>query len=87
VTRIAEAVGVTPRALQYGFARHLGASPMGYLRRVRLEHAHRELQVASPGGGTTVKQVARRWGFANAGSFAVRYRSIYGQPPSQTLRS
>jgi AraC-like DNA-binding protein len=87
VTQIAEAAGVTPRALQYGFARHLGSSPMGYLRRVRLEHAHRELQAAPPGGGTTVSQVARRWGFTNAGTFAVRYRGAFGQPPSQTLRS
>ncbi|MFD0427713.1 helix-turn-helix transcriptional regulator [Streptomyces zhihengii] len=59
---LAQAAGVTGRALQYGFARHLNTSPMAYLRRVRLERAHAELAVAEHGDGTTVAAVAARWG-------------------------
>jgi AraC-like DNA-binding protein len=82
---IARAAGVTPRALQYAFARHLDTTPLGYLRGVRLACAHRELQVAAP-GRVTVSQVAQRWGFAKPSRFAGAYRAAYGRPPSQTLR-
>ncbi len=87
VTEIAEFAGVTPRALQYGFRRHLETTPMDYLRRVRLEHAYRDLQRADPTAGTTVAEIARRWGFAKPGRFAHQYHSAYGQSPSDTLRT
>lgn len=83
---IAAASGTSARALQYGFRRHLGTTPLGYLRRVRLELARKELQRADPSGGATVAAVARRWGFANAGRFAAAYRAAYGVPPGRTLR-
>jgi hypothetical protein len=57
-----------------------------YLRRVRLEHAHRQLQAATPGDGTTVTAVTARWGYASPSRFAVLYRQTYRQPPSRTLR-
>jgi AraC-like DNA-binding protein len=87
VSAIAEAAGVTPRALQYGFARHLDESPMTYLGRVRLERAHGELLAADPAEGATVSAIARRWGYAKPGNFAARYRAAYGRPPGETLRS
>jgi AraC-like DNA-binding protein len=87
VTDIARAAGVGPRALQLAFARHLGCSPMAYVRRVRLEGAHRELQAADPTAGDTVAGIARRWGFAKADRFAASYRATYGVPPSHTLRT
>jgi AraC-like DNA-binding protein len=86
ITEIADSAGVTPRALQYGFARHLDSSPTAYLRRVRLEHAHEELTGATPGDGMTVAAVARRWGFAKPSRFAAAYRAAYGRPPSGTLQ-
>lgn len=84
---IAAAAGVGVRALQYGFARHLGTSPRAYLHRVRLEHAHRELQAADPGNGATVAAIAASWGFAKPGRFAAEYQQVYGQLPSRTLRT
>jgi transcriptional regulator GlxA family with amidase domain len=83
---IAAQAGVTPRALQYAFRRHYDAAPMSYLRRVRLERAHAELQAADPAAGHTVAAIARRWGFARPDRFAVAYRAVYGRPPSHTLR-
>ncbi len=47
LTDIAEAVHVTPRAVQYMFRRHLDMTPLQYLRRIRLDLAHRDLQVAA----------------------------------------
>lgn len=87
---IARAAFVSPRAVQVAFRRHLGTTPQAHLRRVRLEQAHRQLQDAVPAGpgalGTTVAQVAARWGFTPS-RFTEHYRAVYGVLPSQTLRS
>jgi AraC-like DNA-binding protein len=82
---VASAVYVTPRALQYMFRRHLDSTPMAYLRRVRLDHVHRDL-ITGNRGATTVTATAARWGFAHTGRFAVLYRETYGQSPHVTLR-
>jgi AraC-like DNA-binding protein len=86
VSAIAESAGVTPRALQYAFRRHRDMTVTGYLRQVRLEQAHRELQDGDPAVGVTVAATARRWGWANPGSFTVAYRRQYGITPALTLR-
>ncbi|MGW0163499.1 helix-turn-helix transcriptional regulator [Mycobacterium sp. NPDC003323] len=82
---IADAVYLTPRAVQYMFRRHLDCTPTDYLRRVRLHRAHQELAAAAP-HETTVGAVAKRWGFAHSGRFAVSYRQAFGQSPLSTLR-
>ncbi len=61
-------------------------TPTAYLRRVRLDHAHRELVGAADGDGLTVTEVAYRWGFSSPSRFAERYRAAFGVAPSQTLR-
>ncbi|MFL6118142.1 AraC family transcriptional regulator [Actinophytocola sp.] len=85
VADIARASGVGVRGLQLGFQRALGMSPMRYLRRVRLQQAHRELRMADP-ATTSVGDVATRWGFRHHGRFAAEYRQHYGVTPSETLR-
>jgi AraC-like DNA-binding protein len=84
---IAEAAGVGARALRHAFTREHETTPLGYLRTVRLERAHRDLQAADPTRGGTVAAIARRWGFTNPGRFATMYRRTYRHPPSQTLRT
>jgi transcriptional regulator GlxA family with amidase domain len=86
LTEIAAAIHVTPRAVQYMFSRHLGTTPLTYLRRVRLYHAHRDLAAADP-MTDTVTAIAARWGWAHPGRFSVIYKSTYGQSPSSTLRT
>lgn len=85
VTDIAGAAHVTIRAIQLVFRRHLDTTPMAYLRQVRLQHAHEELQAATP-GDTTVTRVASRWGFLSASQFAGRYRDTFAELPSATLQ-
>lgn len=82
---VAQAVHVTPRAVQYMFRRHLETTPLQYLRRLRLHYAHQELQAADR-SGTTVTEIAARWGFGHMGRFAVMYREAYGCSPHTTLR-
>jgi transcriptional regulator GlxA family with amidase domain len=85
LSEIAASVNVTPRSVQYMFRRHLGTTPLEYLRRVRLDRAHRDLQAADP-SVDTVTAIAYRWGFAHAGRFSIAYREAFGMPPSSTLR-
>ncbi|MGH3252345.1 MAG: AraC family transcriptional regulator [Trebonia sp.] len=85
VTAIAAASGISLRALQDGFRRHLGTTPSAYLHEVRLRHVHGELTAADP-ASTTVTRVAARWGFLQPGRFAARYRERFGEPPSAALR-
>ena len=87
LSQIAEASRVGARALQQAFARHHDATPIGYLRQVRLERAHRELRAADPGDGTTVAAVAARWGFSKPERFSAAYRQRFQQLPSHTLRT
>jgi AraC-like DNA-binding protein len=42
--------------------------------------------VQRAGSGATVTGIATLCGFSDLGRFAVRYRQLDGQPPSQTLR-
>ena len=84
---IARAALITPRALQYAFRRNLDITPLGYLRRVRLDRAHIDLLNADPTGGDTVASIAMRWYFLHQGNFAAAYRDAYGTTPRQTLRS
>lgn len=82
---IASAVHISPRAVQYMFRRHLETTPLQYLRRLRLHHAHQDLLAGNP-VDDTVTSIAARWGFAHTGRFAVQYRETYGRSPHHTLR-
>ncbi|MCD2186887.1 AraC family transcriptional regulator [Actinomycetospora soli] len=86
LTEIAAAARVTPRGLQATFRRHRDQTPLEYLRRVRLEGAHRDLGAADPTRGDTVAGVAARWGFAHPGRFSVLHRRVYGTSPGEMLR-
>jgi AraC-like DNA-binding protein len=77
---------VSVRTLQEGFQRHLGMSPMAYLRVVRLRRAHRDLRSADPSHSSVVS-IAHRWGFTHLGRFAAAHKTMYGQTPLQTLRA
>ena len=86
VADIAEASFVTIRAVQLAFRRHLDTTPSAFLRRVRLDRAHRELLAGDP-TVDTVTEVAYRWGFSSPSRFARYYRAAYGVGPRSTLES
>jgi AraC-like DNA-binding protein len=83
---LAKQCHVSVRTLQEGFQRHLGISPMAYVRVVRLRHAHRDLRSAHP-SHSTVASIAHRWGFTHLGRFAAAHKATYGQTPLQALRA
>jgi AraC-like DNA-binding protein len=79
---LAALTGVSVRTLQASFQHHVGATPMAYLRHVRLARAHDDLR---QGRVRTVAEAAHRWGFNHLGRFATAYHARYGAAPSQTL--
>ena len=58
--------------------------PALHLRQIRLEAVQTEL--SSPLNALSIRDVALKWGFAHMGHFAARYRSAYGEAPSETAR-
>ena len=85
VSSLAARSHVSARTLQQGFQRHMGVSPMSYLRQVRLRRAHQDLLQSDP-SLETVESIALRWGFTNPGRFAAAHAARYGENPAQTLR-
>lgn len=77
-------VSVSERTLQYSFRQLLQVTPMVYLRTLRLNRVHADLQHPAT-ADTTVTKVATRYGFFHLGRFAQDYRRQFGQMPSQTL--
>lgn len=82
---IAQAAGVSLRGLQTVFDRELGVSPLLHLRQLRMEAARRAL-LAEAERGTTVADVARRFGYSNSGRFSTHYRNEFGESPASTLQ-
>lgn len=84
VDDVAEAVHMSTRGLQYAFRRGIDMTPTEYLRRVRLDGAHRDLR--NGGADESVTRIARRWGFANSSRFSALYRQTYGRSAKETLQ-
>jgi AraC-like DNA-binding protein len=81
---IAAHAGVSARSLQNGFQNFRNTTPMGFLRSLRLKHAHEMLLLSDP-STVTVTEIALRCGFGHLGEFATVYRHTFGEAPRQTL--
>ena len=77
-------LGVSERTLRTCCVEHLGMSPTRFLRFRRMQLAHRALLNGSP-KETSVTAIATELGFWELGRFAVSYRALYGESPSDTL--
>lgn len=84
VQEVAEAVGIGLRSLQDGFRKHKHVSPHDYIKQARLARARREL--LDPASTRSIEAIARHWGFVNRGHFALDYRNVFGEQPSETRR-
>ncbi|GAA1493742.1 helix-turn-helix transcriptional regulator [Curtobacterium herbarum] len=85
VSDVARAAGLSVRATQEAFQRHLGMPPLRYVQHVRLERVRHELLQTDATTGS-VQAVARVWGFAHLGRFSAAYRNAFGEYPRETLR-
>jgi AraC-like DNA-binding protein len=84
ISHIANALGVSMRALQAAFHEHRRMTPTGYLRQVRLRQVRQRL-LDGPEGDKVI-DVALTYGFLHLGRFADQYKKCFGEAPSDTLR-
>ena len=84
-TELCAAAAVSDRTLRTLCHEHLGMGPTRYLWLRRLHMARRALRRADP-ATASVTAIATNFGFWELGRFAVAYRSLFGEPPSATLR-
>jgi len=75
---LARLAGLNEAKLKAGFRAHFGDTVFGYLRRRRLDEAHRLLR----GGRYDVTEVALRVGYQNPSKFAAAFKAQFGVSPS-----
>jgi AraC-like DNA-binding protein len=73
------------RTLQNSFREVTDASPVVYLRNLRLNAARRRL-MATSATDLSVSHAALEAGFDHLGHFAQRYRALFREAPSRTVR-
>jgi AraC-like DNA-binding protein len=86
VTALARAACVGVRALELAFRKHLGTTPLRYLRQRRLDGARADLQAHRAAGRLRVAEVAEvaaKWGFSSPGQFARAYQQRFGVLPGR----
>lgn len=81
---VAEASGVSIRALEGGFRTFKGTTPSAYLRAMRLRAAREDL--LDPSNRQLLRDICLKWGFFHFGRFAASYRTAFGETPSETRR-
>lgn len=79
------ATGASERTVRNAFNHCVGVSPHRYLVLHRLHRARHALMHAR--AGETVTSVCMRFGIWDVGRFAMQYRGLFGELPSQTLRT
>jgi AraC family ethanolamine operon transcriptional activator len=85
IQEMSRVLGVSPRQLYRAFDAEVGMSPAKFLRHHRMTQARLELVDADP-AETNVTHVAHSWSFWELGRFAVEYRQLFGESPSETLQ-
>jgi AraC-like DNA-binding protein len=85
LVNICAGLGVSDRSLRECCKKHLSAGPGRYRYLWAMQHVHRALRTGNS-GTANVSGVAAQYGFRGPGRFAARYRALYGELPSATLR-
>jgi AraC family ethanolamine operon transcriptional activator len=86
VGELAAEAEVSERTLRHAFVEFFGIGPVRYLRLRQLHLVHRALKAADP-EVDSVADVLVRYGEWEFGRFASRYRGLFGELPSETLRA
>ncbi len=86
IKSLAEEYGVSEQTLQNSFKSLFGFTPKNFFRLLKLNLVHQELQKSTPDQNTVLK-IAFKWGFTHMGHFSHYYTELFGENPSQTLKT
>ncbi len=84
IADLCKAANVGATKLHVCFNEVYGAPPIAYLQAKRITQA-RSMILSSEVASPSVKDVALSLGFTHSGRFAKRYRSLFGELPSETF--
>jgi AraC-like DNA-binding protein len=84
ITELCREIGASERTLFECCQEHLGMGAKHYLLLRRMHLVKRALR-ESIRGETTVTEIATRYGFWQFGRFAVEYKTLFAEAPSETL--
>jgi len=84
IAELCRTMRVSLRTLEKAFLNVAGLGPHTFFLRRRLNHARSVLLREEP-GRRNVTEIAGELGFSELGRFAVRYRQMFGESPSETL--
>jgi AraC-like DNA-binding protein len=85
VDDVAHAAGVSARTLHYGFKVYRNASPMKYLKKLRLTTARSALLDAAI-SGRRIGDIAASCGYPSLSHFSRDYKDLFGESPTVTAR-
>ena len=83
ITQMAQYIGISERTFRSVCREHFGVVPKQLILLRQLHDIRTALQQASP--HEKVSHLAAKYGVWNWGRFAVRYRNLFGEKPSETL--
>lgn len=84
IGRLSQEIGISQRTLERAFRDTFDISARQYMRMRRFHAVRRALLTARP-GSVSVAYIAHSHGFYELGRFAVDYRNLFGERPSETL--
>ena len=85
IARLCTALRVSPGTLEHAFKSVAGVTPHAFFLRRRLNEARQAL-LREDAELRNVTEIALSLGLSELGRFSVRYREMFGEMPSQTLR-
>ena len=85
ISHLSLLVGVSERGLRIAFNAVRGMSPKQFVINDRLHEVRRAL-IDPRATRATVTNIATEHGFFELGRFAGRYKAVFGETPSETLR-
>ena len=86
ISSLAKEYKVSEQTLQNSFKSLFGFTPKIFLRLLKLNLVHQELQKSIPQQGS-ISKTALKWGFKHMGRFSAYYTELFGENPSLTLKN
>ena len=86
ISSLAKEHKITKQTLQNSFKSLFGYTPKRFFRLLKLNLVYQELR-ESTADQTTVMKSAQKWGFMHMGHFNTYYTELFGENPSQTLKT